>query len=196
MKITLCGSMYHIEGMLNAKHALGKLGYEIETPDLSETSGYEGLSDTKRTVKKQRLIQQHLDKINTSDAILVFNQEKKGVAGYIGGNSLMEMAFAYEQGIEIFLLHDAHAMGYADEIYGMQPITLNGRIDAIHTYFTSLPRTFVSSKSPIKLRAVSRGIVELGSVRSSCRDQRNPTSPSSHAPSRKRILVQKTDTTS
>lgn len=154
--------MHHIDGMLGAKYTLEKLGYEIETPDLSETSGYEGLSDTERATKKQGLIQQHLNKINTSDAILVFNQEKKGVAGYIGGNSLMEMAFAYAQGIEIFLLHDAHAMGYADEIYGMQPIALNGTVEAVHAYFTNLPRTFVSSKSPIKLHAVSRGMRRSG----------------------------------
>ena len=149
MKITLCGSMYHINGMLEAKKTLEKLGYEIETPDLSENSGYDRLSLEERATKKDRLIRQHMDKLSESDAIFVFNGEKKGIAGYVGGNSLMEMAFAYAQGIEIFLLNDASAMGYADEILGMRPIVLNGKVEAIHEYFTSLPKTLVSSKSPI-----------------------------------------------
>lgn len=154
--------MHHINGMLEAKNTLERLGYEIETPDLNEISGYEGLSDKERAAKKDRLIRQHLDKINDADAILVYNAEKKGVAGYVGGNSLMEMAFAYAQGIEIFLLNDTRDMGYADEIYGMQPIILDGDISTIDAYFKGLPKTLVSSKSPIKLRAVSRGMRKAG----------------------------------
>jgi len=148
--------------MIDAKNTLEELGFEVETPDLSETSGYEHLSYRERAGKKDRLIRQHLDKISDSDAILVYNAEKKGLAGYVGGNSLMEMAFAYAQGIEIFLLNDAHGMGYADEIYGMQPIIINDDVQAIAIYFDKLPKTFVSSKSPIKLRAVSRGMRRAG----------------------------------
>jgi len=154
--------MHHINGIVEAKKKLEALGYEIETPDLSENSGYEGLSDEQRAAKKDRLIRQHMDKISDSDAIFVYNEEKKGVPGYVGGNSLMEMAFAYAQGIEIFLLNDATEMNYTDEIYGMGPIVLSGKVDAIHAYFTGLPKTFVSSKSPIKLRAVSRGMRKAG----------------------------------
>ncbi len=154
--------MYHIDGMLAARKTLEKLGYEIETPDLSESHNYDSLPLEERAAEKDRLIREHLDKISESDAIFVFNEAKKGIAGYVGGNSLMEMAFAYAQGIEIFLLNDASAMGYADEILGMRPITLNGKVEAIHEYFSSLPRTFVSSKSPIKLRAISRGMRKSG----------------------------------
>ncbi len=162
MKLTLCGSMHHIDGMLEAKKTLETFGYEIETPDPGENSGYDELSLEERAAKKDHLIRQHMDKISESDAIFVFNEEKKGIAGYVGGNSLMEMAFAYAQGIEIFLLNDASEMGYADEILGMRPIVLNGKVEAIHEYFTSLPKTFVSSKSPIKLLAISRGMRKAG----------------------------------
>jgi non-canonical (house-cleaning) NTP pyrophosphatase len=150
--------MAHIGGMLAARGDLEALGYEIETPNASEATAYDTLSASERAIRKQDLIRQHLDKINTSDAIFVFNEEKKGIPGYIGGNSLMEIAFAYAQGIEIFLLHDAHSLGCADEIYGMQPIVVDGDIHKIHAYFNSLPKTLVSSKSPVKLRAISRGM--------------------------------------
>lgn len=162
MKITVCGSMYHIEAMLQAKEMLIRLGYEVETPSRSENHDYAKLADKERIELKSFLIKEHLDKITSSDAILIFNKEKSGASGYIGGNTLMEMAFAYIQGIEIFLLYPAPDLSYKDEVIGMKPIILNGKINAIDTYFKRLPKTFVSSKSPTKLRAVSRGMRRAG----------------------------------
>ena len=163
MKVTICGSMHHIEGMKQAEELLTKAGYEVETPNPREGEvDYHSLSDEERARLKDTLIKEHLDKISESDAILVFNEDKKGVAGYIGGNTLMEMAFAYAQGIEIFLFRPAPDMSYTDEILGIQPIVLGGDVAKIDSYFTSLPLTLVSSKSTIKLRAVSRGMRRAG----------------------------------
>jgi non-canonical (house-cleaning) NTP pyrophosphatase len=120
------------------------------------------LPDDKRADLKNSLIQDHLNKITASDAVLIFNKDKNGVANYIGGNTLMEMAFAYAQGIEIFLLNAAPDQGYTDEILGMKPIILGGNVEKIDDYFKQLPKTFVSSKSPVKLRAVSRGMRRAG----------------------------------
>lgn len=162
MKITICGSITHADDMLAAKKQLEDLGYEVETPDLSEKKQVLIESDEERQKNKDRLMRQHLDKIRHSDAILIFNKDKKGISGYVGGNTLMEMGFAYAQQIEIFMLRDAKEMGYADEIYGVQPIVLHDKLTAITEYFDSLPKTFVSSKSPIKLLAVSRGLRKAG----------------------------------
>lgn len=155
--------MHHKIGMREITKTLEELGYEIETPNLSKSLGnYATLPDDERYDLKNSLIQRHLDKITTSDAILVFNEDKNGIANYIGGNSLMEMAFAYNQGIEIFLFKPAPDVSYKDEILGMQPIVLDGDIQALDAYFQQLPTTFVSSKSPIKLRAISRGMRRAG----------------------------------
>ncbi len=154
--------MAHASDMIAAREVLQELGYEVEAPDLNENQDLSHFSYKEKVKNKDRLIRQHLIKISNSDAILVFNKEKRGVSGYVGGNTLMEMAFAYAQNIEIFLLQDARSMGYADEIYGMQPIELDGRIESIDSYFKGLPKTVVSSKSPIKLRAVSRGLRHAG----------------------------------
>lgn len=163
MKITICGSMYHKADMLKTAKQLEEMGYEVETPDLREGQvDYATLSDNKRAELKDDLIKQHLEKMRTSDAILVFNEDKKGVANYIGGNTLMEMAFAYAQEIEIFLFKPAPDMSYKDEILGMKPIVLDGDIQALDAYFQQLPTTFISSKSPIKQRAVSRGLRRAG----------------------------------
>jgi non-canonical (house-cleaning) NTP pyrophosphatase len=162
MKISICGSMHHIDAMLEAKQTLERQGYEIETPSLSETTDYGSLSSEERVKRKDFLIREHLNKISTSDAVLIFNEEKKGIKGYIGGNTLMEMAFAYAQSLEIFLYQPAPDLSYKDEVQGMKPIVLNGNIQAIDAYFSALPKTFVSSKSPVKLAAISRGMRRSG----------------------------------
>jgi len=163
MKITICGSMHHIEAMKLAAQTLENLGYEVILPNPREGEvDYNSLSDAERAALKATLIQDHLDEINESDAVLVFNEDKKGIAGYIGGNTLMEMAFAYAQKIEIFLFKPAPEMSYTDEILGMMPIVLDGDIHKIDTYFKQLPIVLVSSKSPIKLAAISRGMRRAG----------------------------------
>ncbi len=149
--------MHHIGGMEQAKQKLETLGFEAETPERRKPSN----DDTNPAVR-DKLLREHLDKISHSDALFVFNEEKNGVSGYVGGSTLVEIAFAYAQNIEIFLLHSASDMSYSDEIYGMRPIELNGKIESIDEYFKSLPKTFVSSKSPIKLLAVSRGMRRAG----------------------------------
>lgn len=163
MKITICGSMHHIDGMKAASQRLEELGYETEIPNPREGEvDYHALPFKERAALKDNLIKEHLNKITESDAIFVYNDEKKGVEGYIGGNTLMEMAFAYAQGIEIFTLQPAPDLSYRDEIEGMRPIVIDGNVEKIHEYFESLPLTFVSSTSLIKLRAVSRGMRRAG----------------------------------
>ena len=68
-------------------------------------------------------------------SILVLNESKKGVDGYIGGNTLMEMGFAYGFGKKIFLFNPAPSrserMHYVDEIIDMKPIILNGDLSGL-----------------------------------------------------------------
>lgn len=154
--------MHHKNAMIAASEKLVSLGYETETPDMSEREDYTALPPQKRAATKEGLIRAHLNKITTSDAILVFNEEKNSIAGYVGGNTLMEMAFAYSQGIEIFMLNPTPDLGYKDEIDGMLPIVLEGDVAVIDAYFKTLPKTFVSSKSPVKLAAISRAIRRAG----------------------------------
>jgi len=163
MKITICGSMHHLDSMKVAADILETLGYEVKLPDSREGKvDYNTLPDSERATLKESLIQEHLNEINESDAVLILNEDKKSVAGYVGGNTLMEMAFAYAQKIELFLFKPAPDMSYTDEILGMKPIILDGDVRKIDEYFKRLPRVFVSSESPIKLTAISRGMRRAG----------------------------------
>ncbi len=155
--------MHHIAAIQAAADKLQAMGYDTETPNVSEASvDYTNLSDDERAVRKQSLIREHLNKISGSDAVFIYNEAKNNIDGYIGGNSLMEMAFAYAQGIEIFLWKPIPDIAYQDEIAGMQPIVIDGNLAAIDEYYKQLPLALISSDSPIKLRAVSRGMRRAG----------------------------------
>lgn len=63
--------------------------------------------------------------------LLNSNISKNGIENYVGGNSLIEMAFAHISDKKIFLFNPSPNMSYKDEIEAMKPIILNkdlGRI--------------------------------------------------------------------
>ena len=63
--------------------------------------------------------------------MLVCNYEKNGVPGYIGVNTLMEMAVGFHLKKSIYLLYDIpHADAY-EEIISMRPVVLAGDIQKI-----------------------------------------------------------------
>jgi len=82
--------------------------------------------------KKGKAISTHLRKIDGSDCILVTNYEKKGMQHYIGGNTFLEMGYAYGRGKNVYVLNELpEASPYKEEILGMQPIVLFGDISKI-----------------------------------------------------------------
>jgi non-canonical (house-cleaning) NTP pyrophosphatase len=161
MKITICGSMLHEPSMAAAAETLRAQGYEVDKPNVVEGHVYADNLDANADLKRG-FIDEHFRKIDTSDAILVINEDKNGIAHYVGGNTLIEIAYAYAQGLEIFLLHPVPEVSYADEVRGMQPIILNGDLGGIDTYMKSLPVLAVSSESPVKHQALSRGLRRAG----------------------------------
>jgi len=67
-----------------------------------------------------------------SDAVLALNFEKRGIANYIGCNTLLEIAFAYTAGKKIFLLNPLPQQEYIhDEINAIEPIVIHGDLSLI-----------------------------------------------------------------
>ena len=62
---------------------------------------------------------------------LVLNFEKNGVKNYIGGNTLMEIGFAYVHYKKIFLFNPIPDMHYKDELKAMEPIIINRKLSLI-----------------------------------------------------------------
>jgi len=153
--------MQHEPSMAKAAAVLREQGYEVEKPNVAEGHVYGDDRDANAELK-QSFIDEHFRKIDTSDAILVINEDKNGVVNYIGGNTLIEIAYAYSQGLEIFLLNPVPTLSYADEVRGMHPIVLDGDLAKLDEYMQQLPLLLVSSESPVKHQALSRGLRRAG----------------------------------
>ncbi len=130
MRIIICGSMTAAKDMLVASETIKKLGHEPVLPLFVEDYITEG-AEKKHVESAQEkvthdLIRAHYEKIKAGDAILVINNERKGIPGYIGGNTFLEMGFAHVLDKPIFALYPLPAMGYADELQAMQPRILDG----------------------------------------------------------------------
>lgn len=77
-------------------------------------------------------IREFWEKIKESDAILVLNYDRKGVKNYIGGNTLMEIGFAYVLNKKIFLLNPVPKIEYyKSEIEAVKPTIINGDLSKI-----------------------------------------------------------------
>ena len=139
MKITICGSSAFKEQMINYKQKLMELGHEVIVhPDYEafvrgeKKDIWERVEREHAAVKKENgYIKWYYNAIVSSDAILVLNFEKNGIANYIGGNTLMEIAFAHVNDKRIFLLNDVPEISYRDEILAMYDAALNGKLENI-----------------------------------------------------------------
>lgn len=153
MKITICGSMAFYEEMQDLKKELEVLGHEVMLPRLNkEVHPSLGGGHTMYFAKyiednggidsfapghivwdhKEGGIRDHFDKIDWCEAILVVNPEKRGVRGYVGGNTLMELGVAFYQRKPIYIMDDVSSeLSYKQEIMGMKPIFLEGDVSKI-----------------------------------------------------------------
>lgn len=150
--------------MNEAEKKLQALGYETEKPNSVEGGPYGHSGGLDKIIElKQGFIREHFAKIDQSEGILVVNCDKKGITGYIGGNTLMEITYAFAQGLDIYTLFDLPTdISYVDEINAIEPIVLNGDVSNIDAYVKKLPIVSISSQSPVKHTAINRGFRKAG----------------------------------
>lgn len=146
MKITICGSIAFFPEMLETKNKLEELGHEVKLPptEVPDENGqmipvakyYELRKSAKDNVgwiwdNKEKAMLNHFAKEEWADAILVLNCDKKGVAGYVGANTLIEMGMAMYLRKPIYMFNPLPEIDYKEEILGMKPIVLNGDLTLI-----------------------------------------------------------------
>lgn len=139
MKITICGSLAFMDEMEKTKQHLERLGHEVKMPPGLLDDGRGGqisAADRYRAIKearpsdawvwnlKEAAMRLHFDKVAWADAVVIINEEKNGIAGYVGANTLLEMGLAFYLHKPIYLIHPVPEISYRDEILGMKPIVV------------------------------------------------------------------------
>lgn len=136
MKIVICGSMSASRKMLEVKEYLDSRNIETHIPRNIEKYANKSkkLEDKNESVANKiqyDLIRDYYRQIQKADAVLVVNEDKDGTKNYIGGNSFLEMGYAYALNKPIYLLNRIPDMLYTDEIIVFQPVVLNGDLSKI-----------------------------------------------------------------
>jgi nucleoside 2-deoxyribosyltransferase len=135
-KICLCSSRRFFDKLEEIGGRLKNLGFDVFFPSMRNIQDDFLLSNKDETAFAKihyNLIKNHFKKIDESDAVLICNFDKDEIKGYIGGNTLMEMAKAFDKGISIFLLNPIPEINYRAEIIAMQPIILKN-LEEIKNY--------------------------------------------------------------
>ena len=127
MKITICGSMAFAKEILDIEKILEKFGHSVVIPENTDRYADGTINIEKKWIKiESNVFKNYFEEIKESDAVLIINKDKNNIKNYIGGNSLIEMAFAHVLNKKIFLLNPIPNMAYTDEIEAMMPVVLNG----------------------------------------------------------------------
>ena len=111
---------------------LEKRGHRVTVPAGTDKHA-QGIIKNEDKWEKLELdaIKAYYNEIKKNDAIIVLNKDKNNIKGYVGGNSLIEIAFAHVLGKKIFLLNQIPEMSYSDEIIAMKPIIINNNLDLV-----------------------------------------------------------------
>ena len=136
MKIALCHSMQFAEKAEAVQTWFETQGHEAYPSTFNRQ--FIGLNDEEKEALKleqkynQDAIREHWSVIQNCDAVLVLNYTKDGVENYIGGNTLLEMGFAYILKKPIYLLNSIPEIEYyKTEIIAMKPTVVHGDLSRI-----------------------------------------------------------------
>lgn len=102
------------------------------------TSGYDEPKPSDEDWLKYgaRMMRKSIATIENVDAVLCLNFDKGGTKNYIGGATFCEMAYAFEHGKKIFVLHDIpedpeYGANIRFEIEMFEPVILNGDLSKV-----------------------------------------------------------------
>lgn len=138
MNIIICGSITAADDIIRVQQILLKNNFKVEIPEGVKNQTLRTRTEVTMEEKagdkiKYDLIRAYYKKIHASDIVLIVNPKKREIPGYIGGNTLIEMAFAHVLDKKLFCLYPIGDMQYRSEILAMQPTILHGDITQMFT---------------------------------------------------------------
>lgn len=140
--VCICTSATFYRQALEIEKELKSVGFKVIVPFtatvMKKTGDYNvstykvWQNNPKKYSRKAVLMKNHFKKLVKSDIVLIVNLKKKGLDGYIGGNTLMEMAIAFYYKKPIYILNDVSidSPNY-EEILGVKPVFLKGDLGKI-----------------------------------------------------------------
>lgn len=137
MKIGVVGSMQYTEKIMEVRDNLIELGHDAFMTNLASPF-VDKADEEKEEIKihqknNQDAIREFWNLMQGADAILVANYAKHGIENYIGGNTFLEMGFAYVLDQKIFLLNPIPDISYYNtEIEAMKPTIIHGDLSVIN----------------------------------------------------------------
>lgn len=139
MRIMISGSMAFAKEMLETKKKLEEMGHSVGLPyetelHLEKPDFVDDLSNNLQYCIDNDVMRKGFDEIAKADAILVLNHPRKGISGYIGTSTLMEIAIAYYLHKKIFLLNPVphfDEVRWAHEIAIMQSTIIDGDLSRV-----------------------------------------------------------------
>ena len=112
--------------------ALRQLGHVVFEPAFEEAKvDYSDIPEEAMIQAKGAFIREHLSKIQRSDAVVLANYPKNGITGYVGANTLMEAAFAFALGKQIFVLNPIGEQSCRPEILGLGATIIDGDLSRV-----------------------------------------------------------------
>ena len=139
MKILIIGSMAFIHDMVAIQKKLQVAGHEVNIPygiepHLADPRYTDNLEDNLEFCIKNNIMKRNFDEVVAHDAVLVLNNPRNGIDGYIGASVLMELGIAHHNNKKIFLLNaypDFNKFRWAHELAIIQPTVIDGDLTKI-----------------------------------------------------------------
>lgn len=144
MHIAICSSIDFTPKIKECMEYLESNGHTVDIPFMSEKiiRGDISMDEFLKVKEKEgdigyrknsgiNHITRHYNLIKECDAVLIINIEKKGIPGYIGGNTFLEMGFAHVLGKKIFVLNPLPIMPYSDELQEMNLTVIDNDLDLL-----------------------------------------------------------------
>ena len=140
--ICICSSADFYRHASDIAKELLTLGFRVEIPITVKKMRRSGnfkasdyrtwLKDANTYHRKTYLMKNHFDKIARSDALLVVNDEKRGIRGYIGTNVLMEMGLGFYLMKPIYMLNKVYDdMPVYEEVRAMNCVVIDNDLSKI-----------------------------------------------------------------
>lgn len=145
MKICIIASLNFTKQIIEVSKMLKKEGHPVSIPptaaminrgemSVDEIINEKSSGKIVNRVIKQNSIRQNFVRIKSAESVLVLNYRKNGIEYYIGGNTFLEIGFAFILKKKIFILNPIPKMSYAHEIMAMEPIILNNNLNNINGF--------------------------------------------------------------